>query len=87
MAKVKITQRSVYHKIAVVEVDIPNDIKDDEVLDYLINNEPLYTDKVDQGIADAKYEFGLGLGDGMNETENESEWRYDIVGKNYGGHI
>jgi hypothetical protein len=87
MAKVKITQRSVYHKIAVVEVEIPNDIQDDDILGYLIENEPLYTNKVDQGIADAKYEFGFGLKDGMNQIKNVSEWRYDIVGKNYGGHI
>ena len=47
--KVKIIQRSVYHKIAEVEVEIPNDIED--VQQYLVCNEELYTEKIDKAMS------------------------------------
>ena len=37
--KVRIQQRSVYHKYAEVEVEIPNNIKEDDISDYLIEIE------------------------------------------------
>lgn len=87
--KVKIMQRSVYHKYAEIEVEVPNDIKDDDMQEYLIENEDLYTDQIDEKIDEVGYEFGNGVDDysGMNEPESESEWRFDIVGKTYGGHL
>ena len=93
--KVKIIQRSVYHKIAEVEVKVPNDWRkydgDDNyythINDYLFDNDHLYTEKMDEKISNAKYEFGFGLGDGMEEVDQASEWRYDVEGENYGGHL
>ena len=87
--KVKIMQRSVYHKYAEVEIEVPNDIKDKDVLEYLQENEELFVDKIDKASFEAPYEYGsCGVDeyDGMNER-GESECRYDIVGKNYGGHL
>ena len=57
--------------------------------DYLIDNEDLYVDKIDEKISKAEYEFGFGLDNdlGLDEKDNESEWRFDIVGKQYGGHL
>lgn len=91
--KVKIIQRSVYHKIAEVEIEIPNDwnIHTEDgmnfIHDYLIDNPQMYEYEIDSAINDAEYEFGFGLGDGMDEMDQESEWRYEIVGENYGGHL
>ena len=94
--KVKIMQRSVYHKYAEVEIEIikPNDWKTQSdmehyIHDYLIENENLYTDEIDEKISKAEYEFGFGLDNdgGLDEKDNESEWRFDVVGKNYGGHL
>ena len=94
--KVKVMQRSVYHKYAEIEVEIPNDWNnkdgvenyyDEHLNDYLHDNEHLYVDKIDEEISKAEHEFGLGLGDGMEDVNEESEWRYEIVGKNYGGHL
>lgn len=93
--KVKIMQRSIYHKIAEVEIEIPNDwnIHTEDgmnfIHDYLIDNEDLYFDKIDEKISKAEYEFGFGLCNdkGLDEKDNESEWRYEIVGTNYGGHL
>ena len=93
MTKVKIIQRSVYHKIAEVEIEIPNDwnIHTEDginfIHDYLIDNEDLYVDKIDEKISKAEYEFGFGLGDGMDEKDSEHEMRFDIVGEQYGGHL
>jgi len=86
--KVKIMQRSVYHKYAEIEVEVPNEIKEEDVQEYLIDNEDLYTEKIDEEIDRGEYEFGNGEGEyeGMNE-KGESEWRFDIVGKQYGGHL
>tara|TARA_R110000787_G_scaffold282891_1_gene395133 strand:+ start:105 stop:374 length:270 start_codon:yes stop_codon:yes gene_type:complete len=88
--KVKIMQRSVYHKYAEVEIEIPNLIDEEsEVHQYLIENEDLYTDQIDEKISKAEYNFGFGLDNdgGLDEKDNESEWRFDIVGKQYGGHL
>ena len=94
--KVKIQQRSVYHKFAEVEIEIPNDWNNkdgvenyyDEYLnDYLHDNEHLYVDKMQTKLDNAELDFGFGLRDGMEDRSEESEWRYEIVDKNYGGHL
>ena len=83
--KVKIIQRSVYHKYAEVEIEIPNDVED--VQQYLVYNEDLYVDKIYEAMSEAEYEYGSGVDDyrGMNEPEAESEWRYECEG--IGGHL
>ena len=90
--KVKIMQRSVYHKYAEVEIEVLRDdwTHDYDYIDeYLIDNEDLYVDKIDEKISKAEYEFGFGLDNdaGLDEKDNESEWRFDVVGKQYGGHL
>tara|TARA_Y100000004_G_scaffold144632_1_gene164791 strand:+ start:189 stop:449 length:261 start_codon:yes stop_codon:yes gene_type:complete len=85
--KVKIQQRSVYHKFAEVEIEIPNNIKTEDVDTYLWDNEHLYVDKIQTQLDNAELEFGFGLRDGMEDRSEESEWRYEIVDKNYGGHL
>ena len=102
--KVKIQQRSVYHKYAEVEIDIDNDVYDHwkldngkyaSIQDFLIENEDLYTDKIDDKMSKAPYEFGFGTdsdanlhnNSSMNESDSDSEWRYEVVGKKYGGHL
>lgn len=86
--KVLITRRDVYHKIAKVEIEIPLNVKNDDVSDYLIENEELWVNEIDEMINASDYEYGFGLeGNGMNEKDQESECRYDIVNENYGGHI
>ncbi len=87
--KVKIMQRSVYHKYAELEIEIPNEIKDEDVQDYLNEYSHMYEYEMDSAINDAEYEFGFGLDNdlGLDEQDNESEWRFEIVGKQYGGHL
>tara|TARA_R100001443_G_scaffold3198_3_gene10163 strand:- start:776 stop:1036 length:261 start_codon:yes stop_codon:yes gene_type:complete len=85
--KVKIQQRSVYHKFAEVEIDIPKDIREEDVQDYLHDNEHLYVDKIDKAISKANYEYGFGLGDGMEDEREESEWRYECEKIKLGGHL
>ena len=82
-------QRSVYHKYTELEVEVPDNIKDEKVQDYLIENPQIYEYEMDSAINEVKYEFGFGLYNdgGLDEKDNESEWRYDIVGKQYGGHL
>tara|TARA_Y100001938_G_C7755725_1_gene266082 strand:- start:222 stop:482 length:261 start_codon:yes stop_codon:yes gene_type:complete len=85
--KVKIQQRSVYHKFAEVEIDVPKDIKEEDIQDYLDDNEHLYVDKIDKAISKANYEYGFGLGDGMEDEREESEWRYECEKLELGGHL
>lgn len=87
--KVKIMQRSVYHKYTELEIEVPNNLKDEEVLDYLNEYPQMYEYEMDSAINDAEYEFGSGVHDyeGMNESNSDSEWRFEIVGKQYGGHL
>ena len=84
--KVKVKIRKVYHKIAEVEIDVPN-MKYEEVADYLIENENLYTDKIDKKLEEVEYSSGFGIGNGMNERDSVEEWRYDIYENIYGGHL
>ena len=86
--KVRIMQRSVYHKFVEIEVEVPNNIKDDDMQSWLVENEDLYNDEIDYKMSKAEYEFGFGCEyTGMNEQDSESEWRFEIVGENYGGHL
>jgi len=84
---ITISNRSVYHKYAEVTIPIPKHIKQEDVVDWLSENEDRFTDDLDQRMSEAKYKFGFGLGDGMDEKDEESEWRYDIEGEKYGGHL
>ena len=83
--KVKVINRSVYHKYAEVEIEIPDNVKD--IQEWLIENEQTYIYEMDQSINESKYEFGSGVDDykGMNEPESESEWRYET--EKEGGHL
>ena len=79
MKKVIVSNRSVYHKYAEVMVGVPNHVKDEDVSEWLMENEHLYTDALDENLSKAEYQFGLGLSNGMDELESESETRYDVL--------
>jgi len=93
--KVKIQQRSVYHKFAEVEIEVPDHIKEDMLVDWIYRNEHLYTDNMDNAIGKAEYEFGFGTDcdsnqynkSCMDETHSESEWRYECDKLKLGGHL
>ena len=93
--KVKIQQRSVYHKFAEVEVEVPDNITAESLGDYLIDNDLGYDEKIDKAISKADYEFGFGTDSDSNsynnshftENESESEWRYDCPQLKIGGHL
>ena len=87
--KVKIQQRSVYHKFAEVEVEVPNNLTEEQVLEYLWENEDIYVDKIDKAMSEANFEYGNGVDDynGMNEPESESEWRFECDELKMGGHL
>lgn len=87
--KVKIQQRSVYHKFVEVEVEIPNDIKGKDIDTYLTDNEHIFTDEIDKAMDEAVYYFGSGVYeyDGMNEEGSDSEWRYKCEEREIGGHL
>ncbi len=91
MAKVKIMKRSVYHKYAEIEIEIPilpNGFADVDVQEYLRNNEHLYIDKIDKAISESNLQYGSGVEEyrGMCELEADSEWRYEFE-SGYGGHL
>ena len=93
--KVKIQQRSVYHKFAEVEIEVPNNLTDEKILEYLWDNENLYVDKIDKAMSKASYEYGFGTDVDANdhynscmvETESVSEWRFDCEELKVGGHL
>lgn len=100
--KVKVTKRVVFHKIADVTIDVPDNISKSEMDEWLLMNENEWIFKVDRklGFMDDEVnevqevngvKFGFGLGDGMVDEDAEVEERYDILDENgksiYGGHI
>jgi len=84
---VTISTRAVYHKYAEVTIPIPKHIKKEDVVDWLWENEDRFTDDLDQNLHEARYTYGFGLGDGMDEKDQDNETRYDIEGEKYGGHL
>ena len=87
--KVKIMQRSVYHKYAEVEVEVPIHIEETfDVHEWLMENEDLWSQDMEDAIDNAAIEGGNGVDDydGMNEPESDCEWRYQIPGGD-GGHL
>jgi len=94
--KVKITKRVVFHKIADVTIDVPDNVSKHEMDEWLLMNENEWMFKVDGklGLMEdevTEVKFGFGLGDGMVDEDAEVEERYDILddkGKpTFGGHI
>lgn len=86
--KVKILQRSVYYKTAEVEIDVPNDIDEYGLQEYINDNEELWVDEIDKNIADSELLFGNGMdsGDWIDKDQN-SEWRYECKDIKFGGHL
>jgi hypothetical protein len=100
--KVKVTKRVVFHKMADVTIDVPDNISKDEMSEWLLMNENEWIFKVDRKLGFMEddvnevqkvngVEFGFGLGNGMVDEDAEVEERYDILDENgkpiYGGHI
>tara|TARA_R100000664_G_C2672926_1_gene84169 strand:- start:318 stop:581 length:264 start_codon:yes stop_codon:yes gene_type:complete len=86
--KVKIKQRSVYHKIAEIEVEVPDLIDGTtEVHEWLMENEDKWNDDMQIALDNAEIEFGNGSGGEWTDVFDESEWRYECEELELGGHL
>ena len=87
--KIKIQQRQVYHKFAEIEIEIPNDVDEFDIQDYVNDNEHLWIDDIENKLNESEFVYGNGLDDykGMNESESETEWRYECDELKTGGHL
>jgi uncharacterized protein YegJ (DUF2314 family) len=86
--KAKILQRSVYYKVAELEIELPKNIDEFDIQQYINDNEHLWVDKIDHKINESEFIFGLGLDSGSwTDKEEESEWRYECDELNIGGHL
>jgi hypothetical protein len=85
--KIKIGNLSVYHKFTEIEIEIP-EMDNSKINRYLLDNEELWINKLDSEVNKSTTQFTSGQGeyDGYDDG-SESETRYEIVGKNYGGHL
>ena len=77
--KVKLQQRSVYHKFVEIEVEVPDSLEFYDIEQWLIDNDQLWSDQIDQAMSEEPVQYGNGMGmyEGMNEVEADSEWRYE----------
>lgn len=85
--EVTISSRTIYHKYCEVTIEIPKDIPEDKVSDWLFENENNWNDAISDANGSAPLNFGFGLGGGMDDKDEEHEMRFDILGENYGGHL
>jgi hypothetical protein len=87
--KVKIQQRQVYHKFAEIEIEIPNNVDEFDIQEYVNDNEHLWIDDIENKLNESEFVYGNGLDDykGMNEPESETEWRYECEELKTGGHL
>tara|TARA_R100001480_G_scaffold75762_1_gene86156 strand:+ start:35 stop:328 length:294 start_codon:yes stop_codon:yes gene_type:complete len=96
--KIKLFKRQVYHKIGMIEIDVPDFVNDEhihsEVQAWLHNNEDLWWDKLGQEMYNDQYMPGFGmdaiikdsLKPGFTDNTEETENRYELPDGN-GGHI
>ena len=86
---VTLSERRVYHKYGEITIGIPENIPQEDVHDWLLENEQKWAVALDKALAKADYEFGFGLDEHryMCEGDQSTESRYDINGENYGGHL
>ena len=89
MRSVTITERRVYHKVGKVTIELPKDLPIDDTEEWLDNNKAKWEQSLDNKFNDAELNWGHGIDkyDGMEDFENNSETRYDIINENYGGHL
>ena len=87
--KVKIEQRTVYHKFVELEIEIPKSIEADGIEDYLLSIEDEWIDVIDDKINQSEFILGTGLYDhpGHKDSEAEHEWRYECEEWGIGGHL
>lgn len=87
--KVVISTRAVYHKYAEVTIEVPSNIKDEDVDTWITNNDN-FSEELDQNLSDAELESGFGLDGNMNQIEEVYETRFDVYNSKgeitYGGH-
>ena len=87
--KVVISTRAVYHKYAEVTIEVPSNIKDEDVDEYLSNNDN-FSEELDQKLGEAEFETGFGLNGNMNDFDEEHETRFDVYNSkgeaSWGGH-
>lgn len=72
--KVTVTATRYYSKQTTIDIDIPIDIKDDELIDFLTNNKEL-----DEQIEEGLYESSLSADDDTFEFQDPTN--------NFGGHL
>jgi hypothetical protein len=87
--KVVISTRAVYHKYAEVTIEVPADINDEDIDEWLTNNDN-FSDELDQKLSQADFESGFGLNDNMTDFDEENETRFDVYNSKgevtWGGH-
>jgi hypothetical protein len=87
--KVKIEQRSVYHKFVELEIEIPDSVDTDKIDEYLLSIEDEWIDVIDDMTNQSEFVSGTGLYDhpGHEDSEAEFEWRYECEERKIGGHL
>jgi|TARA_R110001592_G_scaffold55918_1_gene170830 hypothetical protein len=87
---VTVSTRAVYHRYGEVTIDIPDNVKSEEIVNWLNDNEYLYEEDIDQRLYECKPELGFGCREGMCEKNAVVETRYDVYCKSQyleGGHL
>ena len=89
--KVLVTERRVYYKMESIEVDVPNDIDDDGVADWLQGNDA-WEYKLDDEIHCGDLGSGTGVNDNpqMTDASADRETIYTIMRdgvRKTGGHL
>ncbi len=72
--KVSVTATRYYSKQTTVEIDVPVDIQDDDLIDFLTENKEL-DEKIENGIFDASLHA------------DDDTFEFQDTTKNFGGHL
>ena len=81
--KVKIMQRSVYHKYAEIEIEVPEGTDTEQ---FLLDNEQVWSHKIDNAMSKAKYKTGKGM-QSYEWTNKEEDSELMYLSTSIGGHL
>tara|TARA_R110000850_G_C9697808_1_gene439770 strand:- start:332 stop:592 length:261 start_codon:yes stop_codon:yes gene_type:complete len=81
--KVKIMQRSVFYKYAEIEIKVPQDT---DIEQFLLDNEEVWSNKIDNAMSKAKYKTGKGM-QSYEWTNKEEDSEIMYLSTSIGGHL
>lgn len=85
--KIKVLQRNVFHKVAEIEIEIPDSVNEDMIDEYVNEHEELWVEQLEEQMRSTDYGYGFGMDTDHGWTDKDHPCEYRYESKNIGGHL